>query len=192
MSKMRLIFFGDSITEGYAGVSYVDEIEQQLQSQLNLEPVIVNMGQAGSGIADLTRRVKRAEEPEEKFHWAVLGIGVNDIYFDGSLGVGEAVYLNTYRDLVELILDKWAEKLVVFPPLVAGDSVDDPSNQTITRLAGEIEKLVNKFPQAMYLDMHNLFMNHLKENKILTIDGVHLNQAGGKLLADSLVAEITR
>jgi lysophospholipase L1-like esterase len=73
-SKERIVFFGDSLTEGSYGVTYVDAIRKQ-EGADRFE--IINAGKAGNTSWNLLARIDR-DVLDRAPDWVVLQIGGND------------------------------------------------------------------------------------------------------------------
>lgn len=106
---MKLLFFGDSLTWGRYGGSYVSEVEKRLP-----EHEIINAGVAGNTVVNLLRRLEDdvlIHEPDGVF----VIIGGNDAisysqpatrpYYKKSQGIAGGVvtpevFIHTYRELL--------------------------------------------------------------------------------------------
>jgi len=74
----RIIFLGDSLTEGIDGASYLALLEERVKSAAALPGVqLINAGVGGDTVVNLARRVARDVVPLEP-DWVIVFIGGND------------------------------------------------------------------------------------------------------------------
>lgn len=79
---VRVIFLGDSLTEGVDGVPYLDVVHERLDavgtSDVRLRDVeLVGAGVGGDTVVNLARRLARDVAPHQP-DWVVIQVGVND------------------------------------------------------------------------------------------------------------------
>jgi lysophospholipase L1-like esterase len=91
-----IVFFGDSITEGVIGASYVNMVRKALHGQAH----VVNAGINGDTVVNLRRRVGRDVAPHAPDVVVVL-VGLND------MGTVRAVQLQ--RGYYRLVKHNWVE-----------------------------------------------------------------------------------
>ncbi len=182
---MRIVFFGDSITEGYKGISYVKELELTLNQRNPTELIeIVNYGQSGDMLENLYKKLTSLQPPLQKYHWCVLAIGVNDVYYDGKL-TEPTIFFSTYEKALHLAA-QWGEKILVIPPFQVAHNKNDPANIRLADVSNGIMEQAAKLEQAVFINMYTSFMEQLESGNDLTTDGVHLNQEGAIFLAKAL------
>lgn len=168
---MKILFLGDSITEGIPGVSFVSMIQENCS-----EIELVNRGQGGDTVSSLFKRVKKMSDLSF-FDQIVLFVGVNDVF--GKL-------TNTYKILKTLTKQRWAKdastfkkqymdlitfimnenkNIIVIPPVLIGEDINNIWN---IELIGLIEIINGISIQAdlTYLDIHDEFKEYLKDKRI--------------------------
>jgi lysophospholipase L1-like esterase len=156
---MRIGFFGDSLTEGRPGVSYVDTLRGQLPTD-----ELVNLGRAGDSVVGTLQRV-RSLRSEKPFDLAFVWTGVNDVLARISwaspttrrlLGKPWAdsrdEFIAQYRALLEA-LSPHATRIVAVAPLFIGEDLSNPWNQELDALASEIEVLCARFDRVKFLNL---------------------------------------
>jgi lysophospholipase L1-like esterase len=171
VSKLKILFLGDSITEGIPGVPYIPMIKEEL-SKSNL----VNRGVGGDTVSSLYNRVKNMEDLSS-FDHIVLFIGVNDVF--GKMNC-------TYKILKTLKKQKWAKSIdaftkqynglvthlrgensniVIISPLVLGEELNNKWNTELKEINHKISNVAkqNKLP---YLDVFSRFEEYLSDKKI--------------------------
>src|SRR5258706_5311830 len=75
---MRVVFFGDSLTEGTNGASYLRVLAERVRAEQALGAVeLVNAGVGGDTVVNLLRRMERAVVAQAP-DWVVVFIGCND------------------------------------------------------------------------------------------------------------------
>ena len=194
--KKRIVFFGDSITEGGAKPGgYIVKMDSMLAlKNLKENYDLVGAGISGHKIYDLYFRLDDdvlAKQPDI----VVIFIGVNDVWHKRTSGTGTDA--NRFEKFYSAIIKKLTErniKVVVCTPAAIGEKTD-VSNE----LDGDLNKYCNivrdlavKNNLAL-IDLRKLFLDYnLKnnpENKdrgILTRDGVHFNETGNQLVAEEM------
>ena len=199
---MRVVFFGDSITElgvkpdGY--ISRLNEIIRQSQTTERFE--LIGAGVSGNKIYDLYLRLESdviAKKPDV----AVIFIGVNDIWHKGLLGTGTD--FDKFGKFYSALADKLTAakvKVVLCTPAVIGER-SDFSNQfdgDLNLYSHWIRDFAakNAFP---LVDLRKAFLEYnLANNRsnaasgILTTDKVHLNKQGNELVADEIWRVISK
>jgi lysophospholipase L1-like esterase len=77
-SPLRIVFLGDSLTEGTHGASYLAVLRSKLAQTPALSDVeLINAGVGGDTVANLLRRVATDVTPRDP-NWVVVLIGAND------------------------------------------------------------------------------------------------------------------
>lgn len=194
----RIVFLGDSITQAGAGpggyVSLVREGLQAAHADLDLE--VIGAGISGNRVPDLQKRLDRdvlAKKPD----WVVIYIGINDVWHSTSgRGTSEEDYRDGLQDVITRIKDGGA-KVLLCTPSVIGEKVDGSNSlDEMLEQYSQISREVAEKNDIPMLDLRKLFIAELKEAnpenkanlKILTTDGVHLNDRGNRFVADSMLS----
>jgi lysophospholipase L1-like esterase len=184
-SGEKVAFMGDSITEGGWGnpKGYVRLVVAGLVANgVNVEPVPA--GVSGHKSNDMLARLDRdvlAKKPQ----WMTLSCGVNDVWH----GV-KGVPLEQYKDNIGKIVEQCTAagiKVVVLTATVIQEALDNPENQKLAAYNDFLRQLA-KDKNLPLADLNAMFQERIKaENKpgqkVLTADGVHMNDEGNKLMA---------
>jgi lysophospholipase L1-like esterase len=155
---MRIGFFGDSLTEGRPGVSYVDILRERFPND-----ELLNYGRGGDSVIG-TRERAGSLDVESPFDLAFVWTGVNDILAHISWAspwtrrlLGEPwaetreQFIAEYRLLLgELSLI--ASRIVAVAPLFIGEDLSNPWNRELEAMSGEIEALSGAFPRVEYIN----------------------------------------
>ena len=220
---MRIGFFGDSLTSGVPGSSYVTMLRRRFP-----EHTLLNYGRGNDTVVSLRRRVS-AMRFDQPLDLAFLWIGVNDVLrvdrwwyrtFHTLLRQRRArdtdEFCACYRATLRLLCDQ-AGRVVVAPPALKGEDLENAWNRRLADLAGLIKEIAADCDWAQFLDLRAAFerelagrpgSDHLPRNPLqvpldaltlrtdlqvdaraaqrglhLTLDGVHLNSAGARLVA---------
>jgi lysophospholipase L1-like esterase len=195
----RVIFLGDSITQG--GVSpkgYVTLVGKQLQeSKKDLNVEIIGAGISGNKVPDLEKRLER-DVLSKKPSIVVIYIGINDVWHSlNNRGTSKEEFQAGLKRIIDAI-QKGGARVVLCTPSVIGEKTDG-SNKLDAMLEEycTISRAVATETKSQLLDLRKAFMDYLKkandknqENKILTTDGVHLNDAGNKFVADQMLTAL--
>ncbi len=192
----RIVFLGDSITAG--GVrekGYVTLVGQALAKQhpdLGIE--IVGAGISGHKVPDCQKRLQR-DVLDKKPTIVLIYIGINDVWhWNRNVGTTKEDFEKGLVDLIKRCQDASA-RVILCTPSVIGEKTDG-TNQFDKMLDeySAISRSVAKQTGAGMLDLRQKFLARLTElNKanleksVLTTDGVHLNDAGNRFVADSVL-----
>ena len=194
----RILFLGDSITElGVKPNGYVALVQEQLSTQypeLGIE--IIGAGISGNKVTDLLQRLGN-DVIERKPTIVFIYIGINDVWhwaLPNHKGTTKEEFEGVLREIVARIRYSGAE-VVLCTPSVIGEKFDrtNPQDPMVEEYCAISRKIA--FDRRIRLcDLRKAFIAYLTENNkenreknILTTDGVHLNDAGNRLVADEML-----
>ncbi|PWS27511.1 G-D-S-L family lipolytic protein [Pedobacter yonginense] len=189
----RIIFFGDSITQqGVSKNGYVTLIKKSLDST---KYNVIGAGIGGNKVYDLYLRLED-DVLNKKPDLVVIYVGINDVWHKQSSHTGTDYdkYLKFYQALINKIQGV-GSKVVLVTPSVVGEKKDGTNelDADLNKYAAGIRELAakNNLPVC---DLRKIFTEYEaknnpedKEKGILTVDRVHLNETGNKLVADQLL-----
>jgi lysophospholipase L1-like esterase len=194
--KIKVVFFGDSITEAAVSPHGFITINDSLLNPPGAGSYeLIGAGVSGNKVYDLYFRME--DDVISKFpDMVVIWVGVNDVWHK-KIGTGtdadkfEKFYLAMVKKFNEAQI-----KIVVCTPATIGEKYDHTNE-----LDGDLNKysnIIRKIAADQNLtlvDMRSEFEAYEKthntgnlEKGILTVDGVHLNESGN-LLAAQLLAQ---
>jgi lysophospholipase L1-like esterase len=194
----RIVFLGDSITEagnkdnGY--VALIRNAYKEHHPDLGVE--IVGAGVSGNKVPDIQNRLEK-DVLAQKPTIVVIYIGINDVWHgetDPAKGTSKEKYEAGLKDVINRVKATGA-KVVLCTPTVIGEKTDG-KNKNDARLEdyAKISREVAQQTKVPLCDLHKAFVNYLKEHNkvnkekdILTTDGVHLNDTGNHLVAESIL-----
>ena len=192
----RIIFFGDSITQAGVGpTGYVTKIKEELEKTAKGQYEVIGAGVGGNKIYDLYLRMDDdvlAKNPDI----VVIYIGVNDVWHKASSGTGTDPdkFQKFYDAIIKKLKDKNI-KVVLCTMATIGERTDFSNQQDgdLNRYAQFIRDLANKNDLPL-CDLRKAFLEYNlknnpenKEQGILTVDRVHLNEKGNQMVADLLL-----
>jgi lysophospholipase L1-like esterase len=193
----KVIFFGDSITAAGAkpGGYIVKMTEALAQKNLSSNFELVGAGIGGNKVYDLYLRMDDdvlAQNPDIVF----IYIGVNDVWHKTLSGTGTEIdkFGTFYTAIINKLLDRHI-KVILCTPAVIGERTDFTNQQDgdMNAYSQVIRNLAQKFHCGL-VDLREIFHNYElknnpgnKESGILTLDKVHLNDAGNQLVADKML-----
>lgn len=192
----RIVFLGDSITQAGAGPGgYVTLVKEQFAKQHpDLDTEIIGAGISGNRVPDLEARLDR-DVISKKPTLVVIYIGINDVWHSqNGRGTSKADYEQGLRRIVKRIQEA-GSRVVLCTPSVIGEK-HDGSNPLDTMLDeySQISRSVAASERVRVLDLRKQFVAHLRaqnkdnaEKNLLTSDGVHLNPAGNRFVADRVL-----
>ena len=189
----RIIFFGDSITQqGVSKNGYVTLIKKSLDST---KYDVIGAGIGGNKVYDLYLRLED-DVLNKKPDLVVIYVGINDVWHKQSSHTGTDYdkYLKFYQALINKIQGV-GSKVVLVTPSVVGEKKDGTNelDADLNKYAAGIREVAakNNLPVC---DLRKIFTEYEaknnpedKEKGILTVDRVHLNETGNKLVADQLL-----
>jgi isoamyl acetate esterase len=199
----RIVFLGDSITEAGVGAKgYVTLIKKELaEKHKDLGIEVIGAGISGNKVPDLQKRLDK-DVLSKKPTLVVIYIGINDVWHgevDPARGTPKDKFEAGLKDIIGKIKDSGA-RVVLCTPTVIGEKKSG-ANKLDTKLDeyAIVSRSVAKDTGSQLCDLRLAFETHLaknnpdnKEQGVLTGDRVHLNDAGNKLVADTILAIIDK
>jgi lysophospholipase L1-like esterase len=193
-----ILFLGDSITAGGTGPKgYITVLKNTLnEKHKDLELKLIGAGISGNKVPDLQRRVDKdvvARKPNVVF----IYIGINDVWHglkDPAKGTSKEKYEEGLKEVIGKIQAGGA-KVILCTPSVIGEKTDG-ANEADAKLDeyAEISRKVAKDMKIPVCDLRKEFVAYLKANNkdnkdrgVLTGDTVHLNEAGNKFVAETML-----
>jgi lysophospholipase L1-like esterase len=194
--KLKVVFFGDSITEAAVnphGFITIDDSLLNPKGSSNYD--LIGAGISGNKVYDLYFRMDDdvlSKSPDIVVIW----VGVNDVWHK-KMGTGtdadkfEKFYLAMVKKFKAANI-----KVIVCTPAAIGEKNDNTNEQDgdINKYSNIIRK-ISTDQQLTLVDLRADFESYEKNNNpnnldrgILTADGVHLNEAGNIFVA-KLMAE---
>lgn len=180
--------------DGY--VSLVRDSLQTLYSTVE----IIGAGISGNKVTDLQQRLKRdvlSKNPDI----VVIYIGINDVwhfYLGGAhSGTRKDIFKNTLEEIITSIQLSGAI-VVLCTPSVIGEKTDGLNAlDTMLNEYSDISRAVAASKNVALVDLRKEFIRYLKEHNpnnaeqgILTYDGVHLNEAGNRFVAEQMITAL--
>jgi lysophospholipase L1-like esterase len=164
---MRIAFFGDSLTSGVPGTSYFAILRERFP-----EDTLLNFGKGNDTVVSLCRRIS-AMQLDKRLDIAFLWIGVNDVprtdwwpnrAFHTLLAQRRArdmdEFRSCYRATLNLLCDR-AGRVIVAPPALKGEDLENHWNCRLVDLAGLIKDLTADCERAEFLDLRAAFSREL-------------------------------
>jgi lysophospholipase L1-like esterase len=188
-SGEKVAFLGDSITQGgwSSAKGYVKLVAAGLKAN-GVETEVVPAGISGHKSNQMLDRLEK-DVLSKKPQWMTLSCGVNDVWH-GAKGVP----LEEYKKNIREIVDKCAAanvKVVILTATVIKEQLDSPENQKLAAYNDFLRELAKekKLPVA---DLNSMFQERIKaantpDKKVLTSDGVHMNDAGNEVMAEGVL-----
>jgi isoamyl acetate esterase len=194
----RIVFFGDSITEmGAAPGGYVSLIRDSLQHRGSTAEVI-GAGVSGNKVEQLQARVDKdviARHPTT----VVIYIGINDVWhwtigIPGAKGSTKEQFEAGLHDVIGRIQATGAKVVLCTPSVIGekkgGANHEDPMLEEYSAISRRVGKDMGVVP----CDLRKAFIEYIAKNNpedlekgILTTDRVHLNPAGNKFVAQTML-----
>jgi lysophospholipase L1-like esterase len=197
---MRVVFFGDSITEaGARPGGFIMKMQDALnQKGLASQYELLGAGVSGNKVYDLYLRMEEdvmAKNPD----LVVIWIGVNDVWHKQLSGTGTDP--DKFEKFYQAIIQKLQAKnikLILCTPAAIGEKIDftNPQDGDLNKYSQIIRNLA-KTNHCRLVDLREIFHSYElknnpenKESGILTADRVHLNEQGNQLVADKILEQL--
>lgn len=195
--KSRIIFFGDSITQaGIQPGGYIDRMNKMLVEQkLDANFELIGAGIGGNKIYDLYLRMDE-DVLAKKPNVVVIYIGVNDVWHKQSSGTGtDADKFEKFYSAIITKLKQQNIQVLLCTPAAIGERTDFTNQQDgdLNMYSNIIRSLAQKNDLKL-IDLRKAFLEYNlqnnpenKEKGILTVDRVHLNEKGNKMVAELML-----
>jgi lysophospholipase L1-like esterase len=198
--KIKVVFFGDSITEAGAKPGGFIRIDDSLLNRGSDSTYdLIGKGVGGNKVYDLYLRL---DDDVLKYSpdVVVIWIGVNDVWHK-KMGTGTDAdkFEKFYLAMIKKIKAANA-KIILCTPAAIGEKNDYSNEQDgdLNKYSGIIRKIAADQNLSL-VDFRTAFEDYEKTNNskntdrgILTLDGVHLNAAGNLFVANLLAAAIQK
>ena len=191
----KVIFFGDSITQmGVQPNGYISVMKDMLAQQNITGYDLEGAGIGGNKVYDLYLRMD-SDVIEQSPNIVVIWVGVNDVWHKSTFGTGTDAdkFEKFYRAIIQKLQDNGSKvMLVTLSTIGEKNDYTNPQDGDLNKYA-QIIRNIAKDNHLPVCDLRSIF--HLyevnnntanAEKGILTIDGVHLNDAGNKLVATEI------
>ena len=196
----KVIFFGDSITQ--AGVQpngYITVMKDMLRHEGDSADYdLIGAGIGGNKVYDLYLRLEDdvlSKSPDI----VVIYVGVNDVWHKSSSGTGTDAdkFEKFYRAIIKKVQSANA-KVILVTPATIGEKKAYMNQQDgdLNKYSGTI-KSIGSDMNLPVVDLRTVFENYEQQHNtndvdrgVLTVDGVHLNDAGNKLVAETIMKAI--
>lgn len=180
---MRVLFLGDSLTEGVDGVPYLDVVRERLDavrtSDARLGEIeVIGAGVGGDTVVNLARRLVRDVVPRQP-DWVVIQAGVNDCgtlllrrslptrstihgyrYFAGYKGIREVItperFAEGLRVLVDAIRAQTRAQVAICTPALIGESLRAHAWRLLDRYA-DVARFIADERDCHLIDVHAAF-----------------------------------
>ncbi|MCJ0742175.1 SGNH/GDSL hydrolase family protein [Pedobacter montanisoli] len=190
---MRIIFFGDSITQqAISKTGYINLLKNKLDTN-TFE--LIGAGINGNKVYDLFLRLETdviAKRPD----LVLIYIGINDVWHKQSSGTGTDYYkfIKFYQAIIDKIQQAGSKIILCTPSLIGENLKEAPKvNEELDQYADAIRDLA-KQNQLRLCDLRKVFLEfeqeynpELRNEGLLTVDGVHLNAQGNALVAETIL-----
>ena len=193
----KVVFFGDSITQnGAKPGGYIVLMKTALEQKgIGSNYDLIGAGIGGNKIYDLYLRMDDdvlSQNPDVVFIW----VGVNDVWHKATSGTGTDAdkFDKFYEAIINKLLDRHIRTILVTPAVI-GEKTDFTNQQDgdLNAYSQIVRNLAQKYHCGL-IDLREIFHNYElknnpgnKESGILTVDRVHLTDAGNQLVAEKML-----
>ena len=194
----RIVFLGDSITQlGVKPNGYVTLIADTLHARFpELSVEVIGAGISGNKVPDLQKRLQR-DVLDKKPTVVFIYIGINDVWHwvtPGLKGTTKEDYESGLREITAAV-QKAGARVVLCTPSVIGEKNHGGNPEDV--MLDEYSAISRKVAQetgSTLCDLREAFIGYLAshnpsnaEKGILTVDRVHLNDAGNEFVAEQML-----
>ncbi|HZO87963.1 MAG TPA: SGNH/GDSL hydrolase family protein [Chthonomonadaceae bacterium] len=200
----RIVCLGDSITEqGEMPGGYVWLLRHYLAVIYPQRPIeVINAGISGHRSNDMLARFQR-DVLDKKPDLVTISVGVNDVwhgFFDNHpLGDGpRGIPLDAYRSNVEAMVtqaEKAGARVVLLSTTVIHEDLHNRENAKLVGYNAALQEIARSH-NALFVDYQRPFRALITvyrnrtggRDNLLTYDGVHMNVAGNRVMANTLLS----
>lgn len=199
---LRVIFFGDSITQAGVGPKgYITMMTEMLKTNNQSGQFeLMGAGIGGNKVYDLYLRLEDdvlSKKPDVVF----IYVGINDVWHKSSMGTGTDPdkYVKFYEALIRKMKAQNI-RVILCTPTVIGERNDNSNMQDgdLNYYSKLIRDIATK-NNLQLCDLRKYFQEYEvknnpenKEKEILTTDRVHLNESGNKFLAEKMMEALLK
>jgi len=199
---LRVIFFGDSITQAGVGPKgYITMMTEMLKTNNQSGQFeLAGAGIGGNKVYDLYLRLEDdvlSKKPDVVF----IYVGINDVWHKSSMGTGTDPdkYVKFYEALIKKMKAQNI-RVILCTPTVIGERNDNSNMQDgdLNHYSKLIRDIAAK-NNLQLCDLRKYFQEYEvqnnpenKEKEILTTDRVHLNEKGNKFLAEKMMEALLK
>lgn len=207
---MRVLVFGDSITQGFWDLEYGGWVQRlrkvydtrTLKNRTGDWPGFFNLGVSddttGGAVKRMSYEIEARRQPDDQFT-LVFAIGINDTVIQS----GEALSTpEQYRDELDVLISgarHYSERLLFVGLTPVDDKLCNPyvhnptlcfSNNRILQFEEVLRKMCIE-KEIRCVQVFEKFQEEQQRRELLT-DGLHPNDAGHQLLADLIKPELDK
>ena len=200
-TEVGIPYDGELVYPKYTG--FITLLSRSVEESTEL----IGKGIGGDKVSDLLTRYRDDViklSPDKVF----IYIGINDVWHKYDYGTGTDIdlYETGLRQIISDIKNQGAKIVLCTPTLIGENSGEftlvnqfkdvetmERMNADLDDFSDVIRKLSKEFNTDL-LDLRDIFMTYVSENNLnnkpsglLTYDGVHLNELGGKTIADEMI-----
>jgi lysophospholipase L1-like esterase len=181
----RIVFFGDSLTAGRDGASYLALLKEKVVCDGALREVeLINAGVGGDTVVNLARRIAQDVVPHQP-DWVVVFIGVNDHrtwyvrhvvptygtyhswrYFRDEKQVRGGISPERFADGLRAVVDQLAlrtsARVALCTPATVGESLTSSAWRLLDRYAGAVQTVASE-RGCQLIDLHSVFAAELAQ-----------------------------
>ncbi|MBE0446677.1 MAG: hypothetical protein IBX64_00940 [Actinobacteria bacterium] len=209
-----IVFFGDSITRGNVGSNYITALKRLLSEYSTSNNFhFINAGRDGDMVEDLLQRVENdvlSLGPD----WVVVLAGINDVFYESILMEDMPMdnpmrepsihrrmvehFTDNYSSLIDILKDQ-VQNLAICTTTAVEGSMNLGITESLTPINDAIRSISYE-KNCELIDLDFAIKENLAEMKkegcyaefSLTVDGVHLNERGARLVAKMMFEFFTR
>ena len=201
--KGDTLFFANGSIQVSRYTGFITQLKESVAEDIEL----IGRGIGGDKVSNLLGRYKEdvlSLNPDIVF----IYIGINDVWHKYDFGTGTDIifYENGLRKIISDLKNNGA-RVILCTPTVIGENKGEftlvnkfKDIETMEIMNGDLDaysdvirKLSSEFDTDL-VDLRKIFVDYILENNpnnepagITTSDGVHLNDQGNKLIADSML-----
>ncbi len=194
----KIIFLGDSITQGGGGktgyITLIKNVFTEKHKDLGME--VVNAGISGNKVPDLQRRLQK-DVLDKKPTIVFIYIGINDVWHgldNPKNGTPKDKFESGLDEIIGKITDAGARVILCTPTVIGEKKAGTNRADKLLDEYSDISRKIAKEKKLPLCDLRKAFVDYLaekgsgeKDRGVLTNDSVHLNDAGNKLVAVTML-----
>jgi len=189
-----IVFLGDSITQAGKQPEGYTTLFKVFCDINGFEVDVINAGIGGHKSNDMLARLQK-DVLSHNPTWVSISCGVNDVWHsfkEKPTGVPLPQYQKNMTEIVDRCLNSGA-KVILLTSTPIYEKIDSAQNQKLKPYNVFLRQLA-KDKKIILCDLSKIFLNlygkKLRDDRLLTLDGVHMNPRGNRIMAAEIIKSL--
>jgi len=201
MSSVRILCFGDSLTEGYSSwgqiyTPYASNMKAWLEAAWTSTTVSADVaGVSGDHVVSsygfLSRIQSKCGQEAASYDWVIILGGTNDLAY----GRTAEVVFEELKKVYQVALDHGANVLALTVPEAYSDELSTATTQSLNERRATLNRMILEHVAERYyaMDLHSMLPNSQLPQDVreeMWDDGIHLTPYGYGVMGDHIANQL--